>query len=149
MRPTTCRMPVVWRSTLGVALDVVSIDAGRMAGDLERMVAQLDEPLADPAPLNVLYISQLAREQGIKVLLSGAGLDGDARLVHYFRWVSESRLRALYAPAFRARLGNAHAIAPMLEFLRPLSTQAEPLESISLPVFPSSINSAARSARGC
>ncbi len=113
---------------LGVALDVVSIDAGRMAGDLERMVAQLDEPLADPAPLNVPYISQLAREQGIKVLLSGAGLDGDARLVHYFCWVSESRLRALYAPAFRARLGNAHAIAPMLEFLQPLSAQAEPLE---------------------
>ena len=39
------------------------------------MVAQLDEPLADPAPLNVLYISQLAREHGIKVLLSGAGGD--------------------------------------------------------------------------
>jgi asparagine synthase (glutamine-hydrolysing) len=39
------------------------------------MVAQLDEPLADPAALNVLYISQLAREQGIKVLLSGAGGD--------------------------------------------------------------------------
>ncbi len=113
---------------LGVALDVVSIDAGRMAGDLERMVAQLDEPLADPAPLNVPYISQLAREQGIKVLLSGAGLDGDARLVHYFCWVSESRLRVLYAPAFRVRLGNAHAIAPMLEFLQPLSAQAEPLE---------------------
>lgn len=40
---------------LGVSLDVVRIDAGRMAGDLERMVAQLDEPLADPAPLCALY----------------------------------------------------------------------------------------------
>ena len=60
---------------LGVKLDVVNIDAQRMAYDLERMVFQLDEPLADPAPLNVLYISQLAREQGIKVLLSGAGGD--------------------------------------------------------------------------
>jgi asparagine synthase (glutamine-hydrolysing) len=60
---------------LGVPLEVVRIDASRMAGDLERMVAQLDEPLADPAPLNVLYISQLAREQGMKVLLSGAGGD--------------------------------------------------------------------------
>jgi asparagine synthase (glutamine-hydrolysing) len=46
-----------------------------MAGDLELMVWQLDEPLADPATLNVLYISQLARQQGIKVLLSGAGGD--------------------------------------------------------------------------
>lgn len=60
---------------LGVPLEVVQIDAGRMAGDLERMVAQLDEPLADPAPLNVLYISELARQQGIKVLLSGSGGD--------------------------------------------------------------------------
>lgn len=60
---------------LGVSLDVVRIDAVRMAGDLERMVWQLDEPLADPAPLNVLYISRLARENGIKVLLSGAGGD--------------------------------------------------------------------------
>jgi asparagine synthase (glutamine-hydrolysing) len=46
-----------------------------MAQDLEAMVVQLDEPLADPAPLNVLYISRLAREHGIKVLLSGAGGD--------------------------------------------------------------------------
>jgi asparagine synthase (glutamine-hydrolysing) len=60
---------------LGVPIDVVRIDPDRMAGDLELMVWQLDEPLADPATLNVLYISQLAREQGIKVLLSGAGGD--------------------------------------------------------------------------
>ncbi len=60
---------------LGVPLEVVSIDASRMAAALEEMVYQLDEPLADPAPLNVLYISHLARENGIKVLLSGAGGD--------------------------------------------------------------------------
>ncbi len=60
---------------LDVPLNVVRIDASRMADDLERMVVQLDEPLADPAPLNVLYISRLARENGIKVLLSGAGGD--------------------------------------------------------------------------
>jgi len=60
---------------LGVPLDVVTIDSGRMADDLAGMVAQLDEPIADPAPLNVLYISRLARENGIKVLLSGAGGD--------------------------------------------------------------------------
>lgn len=60
---------------LGVALDVVQVDSARMALDLERMVYMLDEPLADPAALNVYYISQLARERGIKVLLSGAGGD--------------------------------------------------------------------------
>ena len=60
---------------LCVPLDVVQIDSSRIASDIERMVYLLDEPLADPATLNVFYISQLAREQGIKVLLSGAGGD--------------------------------------------------------------------------
>lgn len=60
---------------LKVPLEVVTIDSARMASDLERMVYLLDEPLADPAPLNVLYIAQLARRTGVKVLLSGAGGD--------------------------------------------------------------------------
>jgi len=60
---------------LGVKLHVIEIEASRMAADLERMVWQLDEPLADPAPLNVLYICELARQNGMKVLLSGAGGD--------------------------------------------------------------------------
>ena len=60
---------------LGVQLHEIHVDSSRMAADLERMVLQLDEPLADPAPLNVLYISQLARQHGVKVLLSGAGGD--------------------------------------------------------------------------
>jgi asparagine synthase (glutamine-hydrolysing) len=46
-----------------------------LADELPRMVWHLDEPQADPAPLNVLAISRLARESGIKVLLSGAGGD--------------------------------------------------------------------------
>jgi asparagine synthase (glutamine-hydrolysing) len=69
--PYACRVA----KHLKVPLDVVQIHASHMANDLERMVMQLDEPLADPAPLNVLYISELARKQGIKVLLSGAGGD--------------------------------------------------------------------------
>lgn len=169
---------------LGVPLDVVRIDASRMAGDLQRMVAQLDEPLADPAPLSVLYISQLAREHGIKVLLSGAGgddlftgyrrhrvlmaecwwawlprpmrqgldkasgaldqrsalsrrlaklfsgarLDGDARLVNYFRWASRADLERLYSPAFRAALGESRPEAPMLAFLRDLPPETSRLE---------------------
>jgi asparagine synthase (glutamine-hydrolysing) len=60
---------------LNVPLDIVHIDSKGLASDLEQMIYQLDEPLADPAPLNVLYISRLARENGIKVLLSGAGGD--------------------------------------------------------------------------
>jgi asparagine synthase (glutamine-hydrolysing) len=169
---------------LGVPLDVVSIYPNRMAGDLERMVAQLDEPLADPAPLNVLYISQLARDQGMKVLLSGAGgddfftgyrrhravqaerywswlpqslrsglaqvtagldqqrtfsrrlsklfsgaaLEGDDRIVEYFRWVREADLLALYTPETRMALGVELAATPMLDFLQPLPDSVGPLD---------------------
>ncbi len=169
---------------LGVPLNVVSIDANQMANDLERMVAQLDEPLADPAPLNVLYISQLARNEGIKVLLSGAGgddlftgyrrhralqaehfwrwlphgvrsglaqttagldqhraftrrlsklfsgaaLEGDNRLVEYFRWARESDLLDLYTPETRHALGAQLAASPMLDFLNPLPNSVAPLD---------------------
>lgn len=169
---------------LGVPLEVVQVDAARMAASLEEMVWQLDEPLADPAPLNVLYISHLAREHGIKVLLSGAGgddlftgyrrhlalryerfwawlprdvriklrqltgylpvsypfsrrlrkafsgahLEGDARLVHYFRWIERSDLRALYTPAFRSALGQYKAEEPMLHFLDCLPVDTSPIE---------------------
>lgn len=171
---------------LGVPLEVVRVDSSRMAADLPEMVAQLDEPLADPAPLNVLYISRLAREHGMKVLLSGAGgddlftgyrrhralmfestwswlpktlriglenvsrsldhrqpslrrvaklfsgasLEGDERLVNYFRWVDRRDLRALYSPAFRVALSEGRAENPMLDFLAALPPRTDPLERL-------------------
>lgn len=89
---------------LAVPLEVVSIDSGRMASDLEEMVAQLDEPLADPAALNVLYISRMARAQGVKVLLSGVGGDDlfsgyrrhhAAALDDMLRWIPKAARVAL------------------------------------------------------
>lgn len=59
---------------LDVDLHVVRVDSG-MAEELASMVWQLDEPQADFSALNVLFISRLARQHGIKVLLSGAGGD--------------------------------------------------------------------------
>jgi asparagine synthase (glutamine-hydrolysing) len=59
---------------LGVDLHTIHVGS-EMADQLQTMIYHLDEPLADPAPLNALFISQLAREHGIKVLLSGAGGD--------------------------------------------------------------------------
>ena len=59
---------------LGVDLHTIHVGP-EMSDQLEKMIYHLDEPLADPAPLNALFISQLAREYGIKVLLSGAGGD--------------------------------------------------------------------------
>jgi asparagine synthase (glutamine-hydrolysing) len=60
---------------LNVDLEVVKINSDNLANDLEEMIWHLDEPLADPAPLNVLYISKLAKKRGMKVLLSGSGGD--------------------------------------------------------------------------
>lgn len=61
-------------SHLDVDLHTVRVGP-EMAGHLERMVWLLDEPQADPAPINALLICELARSHGLKVLLSGAGGD--------------------------------------------------------------------------
>ena len=57
-----------------VDLSIVTVGP-EMACELEKMIYHLDEPQADPASLNVMFICQLSRAQGIKVLLSGAGGD--------------------------------------------------------------------------
>jgi asparagine synthase (glutamine-hydrolysing) len=57
-----------------VDLQEILVDPG-MIRDLERTLWHLDEPQADPAPINALLIAQHAREDGLKVLLSGAGGD--------------------------------------------------------------------------
>lgn len=59
---------------LDVPLRVVRV-APAMSGHFEKMIWHLDEPQADPAALNVFFIAQLARQHGVKVLLSGAGGD--------------------------------------------------------------------------
>lgn len=59
---------------LGVNLNIVDSQPNIMTL-LPKMIYHLDEPQADPAPLNVLLICELARRKGIKVLLSGAGGD--------------------------------------------------------------------------
>lgn len=59
---------------LGVELHTVWVGP-EIASEFPWMIAQLDEPQADPAALNAYFICKLAREHGIKVLLSGAGGD--------------------------------------------------------------------------
>ena len=70
---------------LGVDLHVVKVGP-EMIDQLQTMLYHLDEPQADPAPLAVMHIAQLAREQGIKVLLSGTG--GDDIFTGYRRHVA-------------------------------------------------------------
>jgi asparagine synthase (glutamine-hydrolysing) len=95
---------------LGVKLHEVRIDASALALGLESMITQLDEPLADPSPLNVLFISRLARRVGMKVLLSGVG--GDDLFSGY------RRHRALVAERYWADLPR-----PVRRGLRRLSSR--------------------------
>lgn len=59
---------------LGVKLHTISVGSEAIE-HLGRMIYHLDEPQADPAILNTLFIAELARKNNIKVLLSGSGGD--------------------------------------------------------------------------
>jgi asparagine synthase (glutamine-hydrolysing) len=59
---------------LGVDLVEVRMEPSAI-NRLPEMVALLDEPQADPAPINALLIAERARAMGIPVLLAGAGGD--------------------------------------------------------------------------
>ena len=59
---------------LKIKLNIIEVDVD-IINNLEKMIYHLDEPQPDPAAINVMLISSLAREHGIKVLLSGTGSD--------------------------------------------------------------------------
>ena len=52
--------------TLKVPLEIIKVDSQKLCEDFESMIIQLDEPLADPAALNVKYISHSAKKKGHK-----------------------------------------------------------------------------------
>ena len=62
---------------------------------LPRMTWHLDEPLADPAAINVYLLSRMARERGIVVMLNGMG--GDEVYGGY-----RKHLACLYAETYQA-----------------------------------------------
>jgi asparagine synthase (glutamine-hydrolysing) len=59
---------------LNVDLEIVSAKQD-IVRDFDKMIWHLDEPQADPAPLNVLNICRKAREEGCVVLLGGSAGD--------------------------------------------------------------------------
>ena len=69
-------LPYAQRVAEHLGVDLRTIYVGpEMAEELQRMIYFLDEPQADFAAINTFFICRLAREHGIKVLLSGAGGD--------------------------------------------------------------------------
>lgn len=94
---------------LRAPLNVVEVGA-EIVEKLPQMIFQLDEPQADPAGLHVQAICGLAREMGVKVLLSGTGGDDlfsgyrrhDALLKEqYWSWLPHSA-RTLMANAAKS-----------------------------------------------
>jgi asparagine synthase (glutamine-hydrolysing) len=99
---------------LNVDLEEIRIDATAI-DRLEEMVALLDEPQADPAPINALFIAERARALGIPVLLSGAG--GDDIFSGYRRhralqferrwaWLPQPVRAAVQSAAIRTAMGG-------------------------------------------
>jgi asparagine synthase (glutamine-hydrolysing) len=101
-------------------VDLHTIYVGpEMVDQLQKMVFYLDEPQADPAPINALFITQLAREHDIKVLLSGAG--GDDIFTGYRRHYAliQERLWAWLPASVRRSMRSAsEAVRPTNEFRR-------------------------------
>ncbi|MCA9512814.1 MAG: asparagine synthase (glutamine-hydrolyzing) [Myxococcales bacterium] len=116
-------LPYAQRVAKHLDVDLHTIYVGpEMVDELPNMVFHLDEPQADPAPINALFISRLAREHGIKVLLSGAG--GDDVFTGYRRHRAltiERYWSWLPLPARRALATAAGHVRPANEFLRRLS----------------------------
>ena len=120
---------------LGVALREVRVGP-EMIDDLDLMLWHLDEPQADPAPINALYIARGARAAGIPVLLSGAGGDDifggyrrhlALRLERAWRWWPAPLRAALARSARAAASGSAGATqgGPALRRLAKLLSYAD------------------------
>jgi asparagine synthase (glutamine-hydrolysing) len=113
-------LPYAERVAKELDVDLHTIYVGsEMVDELRNMVFHLDEPQADPAPINALFITRLAREQGIKVLLSGAG--GDDIFTGYRRHHALMLERYWSWLPHGARRGLSHAagkISPTSEMMR-------------------------------
>jgi asparagine synthase (glutamine-hydrolysing) len=114
---------------LGVTLHEVNVQPPTLENLID-CIWRLDEPTADLAPLNVFAISKLARDHGIKVLLSGAG--GDDIFSGYrrhFTLAAEQYLKFLPVFARNALARSSRLLPTSLVFTRRLR---KALHSINL-----------------
>jgi asparagine synthase (glutamine-hydrolysing) len=93
-------------------------------GLLPRMTWHLDEPLADPAAINTYLLSEMAREQGIVVMLNGMG--GDEVYAGY-----RKHLACLRADTYQAIVpGSVQRAIEGLSRAVPVATNTQGLRSL-------------------
>ncbi len=91
---------------LNIDLEEIIVTPNEILKHLEELTYILDEPLADPAAVNVLLITKIAREKGFIVLLSGAG--GDDIFSGYRRHQAMQLDQKLFKlPAFSRKMMEA------------------------------------------
>jgi asparagine synthase (glutamine-hydrolysing) len=116
-------LPYAQRVARHLDVDLHTIYMGpAMQDELRQVLFELDEPQADLAPINALFISRLAREHGIKVLLSGAG--GDDIFSGYRRHfaLAQEPLWTWLPSSIRGEIGRAAArVHPTTELRRRLT----------------------------
>lgn len=84
---------------LNLDLQEITVTPEQLIARISELIWFLDEPQADPAPVNAMFIGEQARKDGIKVLLSGAGGDDiftgyrrhqAMKLESFWAWLPES-----------------------------------------------------------
>lgn len=93
---------------LGIELKVITAERDFL-GLLPQLVPFMEDGFSDPAAINTYLISDGARRDGVKVLLSGQG--ADEYLGGYRRYLAERGLGALPGP-LRGLLGAMHGLLP-------------------------------------
>jgi asparagine synthase (glutamine-hydrolysing) len=90
---------------LDVDLEIIKVTPD-IAKEFDRLIYHLDEPQADPAPINLLYICEKARADGNIVLLGGSA--GDDVFSGYRRhqaiYIEDKFFK--YIPSFALKLGK-------------------------------------------
>ena len=127
-RPTRAPAAGRWRDALGVELRTVELTAASWRADLVAWSAHNEYPLTHESSVPMTQIAELARGDGVKVLLSGEGADelfggyGFLHLEQYMDYVRHGRrwrTAAALAVGKLRRDGLRGTLAAALERLRP------------------------------
>lgn len=86
---------------LNIELTEVESKSTDLINNIENFIWHLEEPLADPAALFTKFISRRAKEDGLKVLISGLGADDI--FTGYRRHLIASRINGQFYPTSLAK----------------------------------------------